>query len=71
VLKHCSNVDNEVGNALSRKFCTLYSFSAKGIGFEYLIHECFIHDYPTCRDFGKIYASLTQNSHHCQGFHHY
>ena len=49
-------MDNKVDDALSRKLCTLQSLSIKVIGF-----ECLIHKYPTCWDFGKIYASLNQD----------
>jgi len=49
-------VDNKVADALSRKLCTLQSLSANMIGF-----ECLIHEYPTCRDFGEIYTSLTRD----------
>jgi len=45
-------VDNKV-DTLSRRLCTLQTLSA-----EVIIFECFIQYYPTCRDFGKIHASL-------------
>jgi len=34
----------------------LQTLSTKVIGF-----ECLIQDYPTCRDFGEIYASLIRD----------
>ena len=67
MLKYCSDVDNKVVNALSRKLCTLQSLSATMIGF-----ECLIHEYPTCLDFGDdIYIFDSRSTYRCRRFHYY
>jgi len=49
-------VDDKVVDASSRRLCTLQALSEEVIDF-----ECLIKDYPTCRNFGEIYASLIQD----------
>ena len=56
VLKHHVGVDDKVVDASSRRLCTLQALSEEVIDF-----ECLIKDYPTCRNFGEIYASLIQD----------
>lgn len=49
MFKHCSDVDNKVVDALSKKLCTLQAFSAKVLALSV------IQEYPTCKKFNEIY----------------
>lgn len=53
MLKHKAGVKNKPADALSRRVALIHSMSVEVTGFEQLKDE-----YPTCPDFGELYASL-------------
>ena len=56
ILKHKAGVENKSADALSRRVSLIHSMNVEVTGFDRLRD-----DYPSCPDFGDLFASLSDN----------